>query len=494
MARWNRSITSTYPTARFILIYFGVGVIILVLVFTYYARQISRLSTEIEAQIEIFVNLAMELPSIEDRELQVRLLRVMKQELYAEGRSRRFSFIITDSNGNVEISQGIDPKLDEKVNADNIVSLTQNEQNLITSTLERMESKNPPRKIPFLKEDRKITGYFYYGDAAPSEMALLPFAITDTEKKPQKWQMWNDVVTTENATPQQIERANIFVQNTPAFAPIQITPEWQDGYFYYEIKSFFGLLVTPILTSVILPLFAFVSILIYRRIKAYELAAIWGGLAKETAHQLSTPISALLAWTELLEERNKETDDKVLAELSTNMQNDLERLQKTTTRFGMIGTEPTKTQVNLKEVLEEVLTYFEKRLPQISRSVDITVTSHDVPDISANAHLLQWVFENLVRNSLDAMQKEVGHIKIEPLYDERQRNVVIRYSDDGSGIPTENQHSIFEPGMTTKAHGWGLGLTIVQRIIQEYHHGSIRLIESSPQGTTFEIRLPSSLP
>ncbi len=494
MARWNRSITSTYPTARFILIYFGVGVIILVLVFTYYARQISRLNTEIEAQIEIFVNLAVELPSIENRELQERLLGVMRQELFAEGRSRRFSFIITDSNGNVEISQGIDPKLDEKVNANNFVSLTQSEQDIITSTLERMESKNPPQRIPFLKEDRKISGYFYYGDAAPSEMAQLPFAITDTEKKPQKWQMWNDVITSENATPQQIERANIFVQNTPAFAPIQTPAEWQDGYFYYEIKSFFGLLVTPILTSVILPLFAFVSILIYRRIKAYEHAAIWGGLAKETAHQLSTPISALLAWTELLDERSQDTDDKVLAELSTNMQNDLERLQKTTTRFGMIGTDPNKTQVNLKEVLEEVLTYFEKRLPQISRSVDIKVSSHDVPDISANAHLLQWVFENLIRNSLDAMYKEVGHIKIEPLYDERQKNVVIRYSDDGSGIPTENQHSIFEPGMTTKTHGWGLGLTIVQRIIEEYHHGSIRLIESSPQGTIFEIRLPSSLP
>ena len=242
-------------TARFILIYFGVGVIILVLVFAYYTRQISRLNTEIEAQIEIFVNLAVELPSIEDRALQERLLRVMRQELFAEGRSRRFSFIITDSNGNVEISQGIDPKLDEKVNADNGVTLTQSEQDLITSTLERMESKNPPRKIPFLKEDRQIAGYFYYGDAAPSEMALLPFAITDTEKKPQKWQMWNDVITTENATQEQIDRANIFVQNTPAFAPIQTTPEWQDGYFYYEIKSFFGLLVTPILTSIILPLF-----------------------------------------------------------------------------------------------------------------------------------------------------------------------------------------------------------------------------------------------
>ncbi len=493
MLRWSRSITSTYPTGRLMLIYFGVGVCILIFVFAYYTRQISHLNADIEDQIEIFVNLAAELPSIEDRALQERLLTVMRQELYAENRSRRFSFIITDAEGNVEISQGIDTKLDEKVNEYDTVSLTKEEQTLLMSTLARMKSKNQPRKIPFLQEDRQIAGYFYYGDAAPSEMAQLPFAITDTERVPQKWQMWNDVITAENATPAEKERAKIFVQNTPAFAALQTTPDWQEGYFYYEIKSFYGLLVTPIVLCTVLSLFGFGSILIYRWIKSYEHAAIWGGLAKETAHQLGTPISALLAWTELLDERSQETRDKILAELSTNMQGDLERLQKTTTRFGMIGTEPTRTETKLEEVLAEVLTYFETRLPQISRSVDISVTPHDVPEISANAHLLQWVFENLIRNSLDAMHKEVGHIEIEPLYDDRQKHVVIRYSDNGSGIPSENQRAIFEPGMTTKTHGWGLGLTIVQRIIRDYHHGSIRLVESSPAGTTFEIRLPCTV-
>lgn len=493
MARWNRSITSTYPSGRLMLLYFGIGVCILIFVFAYYTRQISQLNTDIEAQIEIFVNLAAELPSIEDRALQERLLRVMRQELYAEGRSIRFSFIITDAEENVEISQGIDTKLDEKVNESDTVPLTKEEEELLTSTLERMKSKNQRRKIPFLKEDRQITGYFYYGDAAPSEMAQLPFAITDTEKMPQKWQMWNDVITAEAATPEEKERAKTFVQNTPAFAALQTSPDWQEGYFYYEIKSFYGLLITPIVLATVLPLFAFGSILVYRRIKSYEHAAIWGGLAKETAHQLGTPISALLAWTELLDERSHETGDKVLAELSTNMQSDLKRLQKTTTRFGMIGTEPTKTDVKLEEVLEEVLTYFEKRLPQISRNIDINVIPHDVPSILANAHLLQWVFENLIRNSLDAIHNKVGHIEIEPLYDDRQKQVVIRYSDNGSGIPTENQRIIFEPGMTTKTHGWGLGLTIVQRIVRDYHHGSIRLVESSSDGTTFEIRLPSDV-
>lgn len=493
MLKWYRSITSAYPTSRLMLIYFSVGVVILIIVFTYYTRQISDLNAEIEAQIEIFVNLAVELPSIEDRELQQRLLSVMRQELYAENRVRRFSFIITDASGNVEISQGVDTKLDEKVNADDTVSLTQKEQALLHASLERMKRKNEPRKIPFLQEDRQIAGYFYYGDVAPSEMAQIPFAITDTDKIPQKWQMWTDVLTAENATPEEKERAKTFVQNTPAYAAIQTIPDWQEGYFYYEIKSFYGLLVTPIVLAVVLTLFGFGSLLMYMRIKSYEHAAIWGGLAKETAHQLGTPISALLAWTELLDERSQETGDKVLAGISANMQSDLERLQKTTTRFGLIGTEPTMTEVDLAEVLAEVLTYFEKRLPQISRDVDIRITPHNVPVIYANAQLLTWVFENLIRNSLDAMHKDVGHIEIEPLYDNRQKEVAIRYSDNGSGIARENQRAIFEPGMTTKAHGWGLGLTIVRRIIRDYHHGSILLVESSSEGTTFEIRLPCNV-
>lgn len=493
MSRWKRSITSTYPTGRLMFIYFGIGVCILVLVFAYYTRQIDQLNKDIEAQIEIFVNLAIELPSIEDRELQGRLLKVMRQELYAENRSRRFSFIVTDADGNVVISQGIDTELDEKVNESDNVSLTANENKMLTTTLERMKNKNPRRNIPFLKEDRQIIGYFFHGDAAPSEIAHLPFAITDTEKTPQKWQMWKDLITVDNATPEEKERSKTFVQDTPGYASIQTPAYWQEGYFYYEIKSFYGLIITPIVLIVVVPLFAFGALLVYQRIKSYEHAAIWGGLAKETAHQLGTPISALLAWAEMLDERSEETEDEVVAELSTNMQRDLERLQKTTTRFGMIGTEPTKTNVNLEEVLEEVLIYFDKRLPQISRNIDINVTPHDVPEISANSLLLQWVFENLIRNSIDAMQKTEGHIEIEPLYDERQKQVIIRYSDNGSGIPKENQRRIFEPGMTTKMHGWGLGLTIVQRIIREYHHGSIRLINSSPDGTTFEIRLPCNL-
>ena len=494
--RLNRRIIPRYTTTRLIFVYFIVGLGTLIFGFAYYTQQISQLNADIEAQIDLFANLAEMIPSVEDRDLQQKLNEIVKQELSAKDRARAFSFIITDAEGNPVITRGVDPELDAKidsfdanVNENERISLTQDERVLLELTLARMQEKNPPRKIPMLLEHRQLKGYGYYGDADPSEMAHLPFVITDTAGVPQKWQIWDDVVTADNATAQERERAEIFVQNAPASSMIVTTPESHEGYFYYESKPYYGLVV-PFIVPFVLLVFGVVCFLIYQRIKSYEHSAIWGGLAKETAHQLGTPISSLLAWTELLHERSKETDDATLSELSESMRNDLERLQKTTARFGMIGTQPPLTEVNAAEIFKEVRAYFEKRLPHISRRVEIQLILHEVPPILANAQLLQWVFENLIRNSLDAMDKADSWIQIEPTYDKRHNDVVIRYADNGSGIDRKDQRKIFEPGMSTKAHGWGLGLTVVQRIIREYHHGSIRMIKTSPEGTTFEIRLP----
>ena len=494
--RLNRRIVPRYTTTRLIFVYFIVGLGTLIFGFAYYTRQISQLNADIDAQIDLFANLAEVLPSVEDRDLQQKLTEIVRQESSAKDRARAFSFIIMDAEGNPVITRGVDPELDAKidsfdadVNENERISLTEDEKVLLQSTLVRMKEKNPPRKIPMLLEDRQLKGYVYYGDADPSEMVHLPFVITDTAGVPQKWQIWGDVVIADNATAQERERAEIFVQNAPASSMIVTTPERHNGYFYYESKAYYGLVV-PFIVPFVLLVFGNICFLVYQRIKSYEHSAIWGGLAKETAHQLGTPISSLLAWAELLHERSRETGDATLAELSESMQNDLERLQKTTARFGMIGTQPPLTEANIAEVFEEVQAYFEKRLPHISRRVEIQLMLHEVPPVLANAQLLHWVFENLIRNSLDAMDKADGWIQIEPTHDKRRNDIVIRYADNGSGIDRENQRKIFEPGMSTKTHGWGLGLTVVQRIIHEYHHGSIRMVKTSPEGTTFEIRLP----
>ena len=488
----NRQIIPRYTTTRLIFVYFVVGLGMLIFGFAYYNQQISQLNADIDAQIDIFANLGVLLPSVKDLGLQQKLSDIFKQESLAEDRARAFSFIITNAEGNVLVTRGVDSKLDAKIDSLDVAvnenvenSLTIDEKTLLRSTLARMKGKNAPKDVPV----RQLNGYVYYGDAASDEIAHLPFVITDADGKPQKWQIWGDIVTADSATSEEQERAEIFVQNAPGSSQIETTSEESGFYFYYERKPYYGLVV-PFIVPIILLVFGAVCFLVYQRIKSYEHSAIWGGLAKETAHQLGTPISSLIAWTELLRERSGSKNDATLVELAESMQNDLERLQKTTARFGMIGTQPPLTEVNLNEVFEEVRSYFEKRLPHISRRVEIQVIPREVLPVLANAQLLHWVFENLIRNSLDAMDKTEGWIQIEPTHDNRYKRIVIRYADNGCGIDRKNQQKIFEPGMSTKTHGWGLGLTVVQRIIREYHHGSIRMVKTSPEGTTFEIRLP----
>lgn len=493
MWRLHRRIIPSYTTGRLMLIYFVVGLGTLIFVLVYYTQQISQLDADIDKQVEIFANLAALLPSVEDRTLQKQLIKILREESLAENRSKPFSFIIVDADGEPLIARGVKPEFDAKVNETEDVSLTEKEQALFVATLERMENRNSPRPIPHFLEDRQAYAYLYYGDVSPSALAQLPFVLTDTTHTPHKWQIWGDVITAETATPEEQHRAELFIQNAPAFAVLQTTPTQYQGTLYYETKPYYALKWTlPVALGVVLPAFGIVCFLIYRRIKTYEVAAVWGGLAKETAHQLGTPVSSLLAWAELLQARHQETDDATLAELATHMQGDLERLQKTTARFGMIGTQPPRTAVSLDEVFTEVLAYFEKRLPHVgTRRVEIHLLPGETQvSVFANAAMLQWVFENLIRNSLDAMDKPAGRIQLRHHYDKRRAQVVVRYTDNGSGIPRQNQRKVFEPGVTTKAHGWGLGLTVVRRIVHEYHQGSIRLLETGPEGTTFEIRLP----
>ena len=172
------------------------------------------------------------------------------------------------------------------------------------------------------------------------------------------------------------------------------------------------------------------------------------------------------------------------------MQSDLTRLQRITERFGKIGSYPQQTRIDINTVIGDAVAYFQKRLPNLSKQVELRVIERELPEIVANADLLQWVFENLIRNSLDAIDKENGIIEIEPQLHPKEHQIVILYKDNGQGIPRQDRNKIFRPGMTTKKHGWGLGLTLVKRIIEAYHHGHIRLIHTSSQGTTFEIVLP----
>lgn len=231
--------------------------------------------------------------------------------------------------------------------------------------------------------------------------------------------------------------------------------------------------------GIILAFFAIIFF-VFASAKRSEQNRVWVGLSKETAHQLGTPISSLLAWVEILKE------EKVNPDLMTEMEKDVNRLRTIAERFSKIGSIPELTPTNLDTLLQNSLSYMRKRT---SDKVQITYHFKDEMPITLalNQPLFEWVIENLCKNAIDAMSGE-GHINVEVA--QEKEKVIIDVSDTGKGIPKSKFDAIFSPGFTTKKRGWGLGLSLVKRIIEEYHKGKIFVKHSEiDKGTTFRIIL-----
>lgn len=230
-----------------------------------------------------------------------------------------------------------------------------------------------------------------------------------------------------------------------------------------------------------------------RYLKLSEQRSIWIGLAKETAHQLGTPLSAMLGWVQVLKDRAVDRGYDDMRSSIEEMEVDLARLNKVTERFSKIGSTPVLSTVDLKPVLERTVAYFAKRLPSLKSNSSITLVAGENIPVNGNEGLLEWVFENLIKNAVDALGEAGGAIEIKARSVPDQRDVEISVRDTGRGIPGALRDQIFNPGFTTKRRGWGLGLALARRIVEEYHGGSIRLAESRPgKGTTFLVRLPAA--
>ena len=229
-------------------------------------------------------------------------------------------------------------------------------------------------------------------------------------------------------------------------------------------------------------LFGFIG---FSFIRNSEKQHIWVGLSRETAHQLGTPVSALLGWLDYLKNDNSNIE-KILPE----MESDIERLQQVNRRFSKMGSKPEMEFFDLSKRIESVLFYLNRRIPTLGKKVDLI---NDIdPDIKimANGTLISWTIENLIRNSIDSISGEAGLIRLSMSQD--QNNVKIRISDNGCGVPKKDWKNIFRPGFSTKKSGWGLGLSLCQRIINEVHKGNIYVLESRiNSGTVFEINMPS---
>jgi len=238
----------------------------------------------------------------------------------------------------------------------------------------------------------------------------------------------------------------------------------------------------PYIQLSIVAVFGLIIFTIFNYSKVAEQNIVWVGLAKETAHQLGTPLSSLMAWTEYF--KVTYPDQK---EIFDELQKDVDRLGMITERFSNIGSVPKLMRANVVDVVSEVVTYLEKR---ISTKVKMTLEAIPNPDIEANINdaLIAWVIENVIKNAVDAMGGK-GNIQVKILKD-NEGNIVIDIKDDGKGMNKSKVKQVFKPGYTSKKRGWGLGLTLAKRIIENYHGGKIFVKATEiNKGTTFRVVL-----
>lgn len=255
----------------------------------------------------------------------------------------------------------------------------------------------------------------------------------------------------------------------------------QDSYTevcYGESVLINRLTIFPYIQLGVVLIFVLIAIFALLSFKKTEQNRVWVGLSKETAHQLGTPISSLIAWIELLK-------DKYSDALILEMEKDVNRLQMIAERFSKIGSMPAPVQEDMVMVLDRVVAYMERRTPN---SVQFVKNFPDPPlNAAVNASLFEWVIENLCKNAVDAMDG-LGTLTINLFRDDDV--VAIEVTDTGKGISKNLYKSVFNPGFTTKKRGWGLGLSLAKRIVEEYHNGKIYVKKSEPgNGTTFRIEL-----
>ena len=334
----------------------------------------------------------------------------------------------------------------------------------------------------------KSSGYIFYNTELLNRLAehtTVPIVIADDRLRPLVSNL--PVEITSDPVRLRAEIMEMSRHNRPIVVSYHFPPETFTIYYgmtdystlvssaHSEALAFF-----PYVQLIIIAVFAVFAYIAFMSTKQNEQNRVWVGLAKETAHQLGTPTSSLLGWVEYL--RSQPVDQMAVEEMAK----DLVHLNKIVDRFSKIGSETQLTPMNINEVVGDTVLYFRRRVP---RNVQLTYNGLAMAPIEVpiNAALFEWVVENLMKNSLDALQ---GQGSIEVIVGENDSSVFVEVSDTGKGIPKSNWTRIFEPGFTTKTRGWGLGLSLSRRIIEEYHKGKIAVIRSEiGRGTTIRVTL-----
>ena len=315
----------------------------------------------------------------------------------------------------------------------------------------------------------------------------FPIIQSDTKKNPQLWTNLPKEVNTYEERISFIKSMDVINEPIPLVYFDQESEPITFGFLHYGDSSLIQKIKIWTYVEIIsIGLFICIGFVGFSYIRHSEKQNIWIGLSRETAHQLGTPVSALIGWLDYL--KHEKTDlEKILPEIES----DIERLQQVNRRFSKMGSKPEVEYFNLSKRISSTLEYLEKRMPSLGGKV-ILVNKID-PDvkIKANGTLISWAVENLIRNGIDAINKENG--KIEVALKQDVHYVKIHITDNGCGIPKKDWKNIFRPGFTTKNSGWGLGLSLCERIINDVHGGKVSVLSSIiSEGTTFEIAISKS--
>ncbi|MGB2698125.1 MAG: HAMP domain-containing sensor histidine kinase [Candidatus Zixiibacteriota bacterium] len=322
------------------------------------------------------------------------------------------------------------------------------------------------------------------------QKSRFPIVVTDAQGEPQAWREveipWDD---TSYLSEKKLKEIIKKMDKGKEPIPIYYGESNENTLYlhYADPRIISRLRWMPLVQIGVVFLLGLAAFITFRNIKRSEQRSIWVGMAKETAHQLGTPLSSLLGWLELLKE---ECETKYKDNLE-NMEKDIKRLEKIANRFGQIGSLPELEPVDLNHVVSEVVSFFKVKLPHDGLGVKIKEELSPLTEVEINSDLIAWVVENLIKNSLEAVDPREGMIKIWTQMGDDQKTVLLGVMDNGKGIPSGEQKKIFGPGYTTKKRGWGLGLSLARRIVEDYHSGKIYLKESvSDIKTTFVVLLP----
>ncbi|MFW5832256.1 MAG: sensor histidine kinase, partial [Prolixibacteraceae bacterium] len=262
--------------------------------------------------------------------------------------------------------------------------------------------------------------------------------------------------------------------------PIKISEDNTQYLYFRESSILRNLRYYPFVQLVVIIIFILVAYFAFSATQKAEQNQVWVGMSKETAHQLGTPISSLMAWIELLRLQN--VDEKIIREFES----DTKRLEKITERFSKIGSKPELLMTNLTEVLHSTVAYLKTRSSKRVK-FETTFEPEEVIEVPLNAALFSWVIENLCKNAIDAMEN-YGTITL--ALKENEESITLDITDTGKGVPKSQHKTIFQPGFSTKKRGWGLGLSLAKRIVENYHNGKIFIKWSEiGKGTTFRIVL-----